>query len=370
MFTSDVKLTRLTIKIDSLANELRANNKKVKRKPPPTLSAKSVMVHSAIKMSELREEILRKVRRAQITKSRRNAAVYLSTDVNVKDRVKRIDIHRKHTNAIDGIYVNMPVIESITGLKKDIKSIRRSLIKDEMTADINKYAEFWREAANIKDNDLKGNMKFLNKVESSSEYLKAKYGEQAYYVMEFLILRIMRDAQQEEDDTHNKIMMKAVELAMLKNKELKYSPESFPHPIMVFHEKLLESWWAGVRTLGQLELFKLFRAQGFMNHQPELEFQAKMLGIDIKKGYVYFDEYAAFFAKSILYAALSNLCHLLINKMKFSMQSLPLKMNGYQRGIYINGVKNYNKLGEDIRDVLKTTQSLLMKEKGYADASE
>ncbi len=59
-----------------------------------------------------------------------------------------------------------------------------------------------------------------------------------------------------------------------------------------------------------------------------------------------------------------------MSKMKFSLLSLPLNICGYQRGIYINGVKNYKRLQKDMKDVIRTTQQLSMKEDGYTDPYE
>lgn len=371
LFTGEGKLIKTTMKLDEQANEYRKNCKLKNGNPRILVNSSNSLKSRFQKNHEF--ELLRKTKQEQITKFRRNAAVYISSDeIDTSKLQKRsyYDIHKKHTNAIDQIYVNMPKIEAINDLKKEIKSIKRGLMKSQIESDIKKYAEIWRDASDIKNNDLKENMKFLKKVEASSEHLKAKYGEKAYDLIEFLIIRIMRDPMTGSDKVHNKLIERAVNFALLKNKEMKYSVNSFPHPIMVFHEKLLESWWFGAKTMTPLEVFKLLREHKFINYQTELESQAKLEGLDLSKGFISFKEFTAFFARPLLYAALSNVCHLLINKMKFQVDSLPVKMSGFKRTIYINGVKNYKKITKEESDVLKTAQKLLMKEKGFTDPAE
>ena len=94
-----------------------------------------------------------------------------------------------------------------------------------------RYAEFWKEAADIKDNS-----KFLKKVESSSQQLKQKYGEDAYLILEFLILRLLREPETEGDKMQNLLINRAVVHMSKKAKGEKYSPSAFPHPVMLHHE--------------------------------------------------------------------------------------------------------------------------------------
>ena len=123
--------------------------------------------------------------------------------------------------------------------------------------------------------------------------------------------------------------------------------------------------------MGTMELFKLLRAKGIVSRQVDMEALFKSHGVTLSNGFVTYSQFVALFAKTVLYAALGNVCHLLLmGRMKFSLLSLPLNISGYQRGIYISGVKNYKHLQKDMRDVLKTTQELTMKEDGYTDPYE
>ena len=81
--------------------------------------------------------MLKKTKQCEIAKKRRKAAVYLSGDSGPKrnERIridKKYDIHRKHTDAIDEIYLAMPVMENIRNLKKEIKEIQRTMIRNEI----------------------------------------------------------------------------------------------------------------------------------------------------------------------------------------------------------------------------------------------
>ncbi len=76
-------------------------------------------------------------------------------------------------------------------------------------------------------------------MESSSQQLRQKYGDDAYLIMEFLILRVLREPGTEGDHMQNLLVNRAIVYMEKKAKDERYSPSAFPHPIMLQHEVCL-----------------------------------------------------------------------------------------------------------------------------------
>ena len=128
--------------------------------------------------------------------------------------------------------------------------------------------------------------------------------------------------------------------------------------------------WTGGTIMGVLEAFKLIKTNGLLNYQAEFEAQAKLLKIDLAKDYITYNEFVGFFSAPIFFAALSNLCHLLISNMKFAVEPLSIRINNYQRKIYESGLKEGNRLKDGMKEVLKANQELLKQNYGCNDLNE
>ncbi len=81
--------------------------------------------------------ILSKNRKKNIAKQRRKAAVYISDEPAGEKEKKENgencnEIHHRHTEAIDQIYLEIPAINNIRELKKDIHSIQHQILRSEV----------------------------------------------------------------------------------------------------------------------------------------------------------------------------------------------------------------------------------------------
>ena len=114
-------------------------------------------------------------------------------------------------------------------------------------------------------------------------------------------------------------------------------------------------------------VYKLLKKNGLVTYKTEVIIQAETVGIKCEKGFFIYNEFIGLLARPIFYAALSNLSHLLINNIKCTDEALSFKISNYQRGIYIEGIKNEPK--GNLQYILNNAQKLLMKDKHCTNLS-
>eukprot|EP00826_Nyctotherus_ovalis_P039482 TRINITY_DN3801_c0_g4_i1.p1 TRINITY_DN3801_c0_g4~~TRINITY_DN3801_c0_g4_i1.p1 ORF type:complete len:187 (+),score=38.71 TRINITY_DN3801_c0_g4_i1:73-633(+) len=170
-----------------------------------------------------------------VTKARRNAIVYIEPQYG---NTYSDDLHSRHSKVIYKMLELIPSIEYGKKLNKEIHSIRKTILRKQIIADVLKYSEYWVNAADINADDLKEADKFLVKVKKSSEELKAKYGEKVYLLIEHIIKQVIRYPTKKKriDQEYGNILSTAIALIISKDKGNLYDSKSFPHPIMIFHE--------------------------------------------------------------------------------------------------------------------------------------
>lgn len=218
VLANEGKVARMTSKLDALARELKRTDKR-------SVSAEKARVQVGS---------VKEMKRSG-TKVRRNAIVYVEP---MYGSTYSDDLHSTHSKAIYKMLELIPSIEYGKKLNKEIYSIRKTILKKQIIADIFKYSEYWVNAADINADDLKEADKFLAKVKKSSEDLKAKYGEKVYFLIEHIIKQIIRYPMRKKriDKEYGNILSTAIALIIRKDKGNLYDPKSFPHPIMIFHE--------------------------------------------------------------------------------------------------------------------------------------
>eukprot|EP00826_Nyctotherus_ovalis_P008275 TRINITY_DN12138_c0_g1_i5.p2 TRINITY_DN12138_c0_g1~~TRINITY_DN12138_c0_g1_i5.p2 ORF type:complete len:121 (+),score=13.68 TRINITY_DN12138_c0_g1_i5:295-657(+) len=105
-----------------------------------------------------------------------------------------------------------------------------------------------------------------------------------------------------------------------------------------------------------------FQMHGLSDYYESLELHSKLLGQNRSKEYATYDEFTKLFARPIVFAALANLCHLLMNNMKFTDELLALSIGNYQRRVYTKGLKR--EVNDDIQETIKAARELFIKEEG------
>ena len=89
--------------------------------------------------------LVKQGRKSNIAKQRRKAAVYVSVDSLRKDDGNKrpedsYEIHQKHTEAIDQIYLEMPALNNIRELKKDINGIQKQILRSEILSKLGRIS--------------------------------------------------------------------------------------------------------------------------------------------------------------------------------------------------------------------------------------
>ena len=149
-------------------------------------------------------------------------------------------LHSVHSKALREVYLNSADIIKRKKLKKEMRALNRVLYRSEILriplfdanflVDIKKYKELWQEAEEIKDKK-----QFLTRVKTSSKELHLKYGKKGHRILEFLILKILKEPDFEKELEHAKAFKQLVRI-LCKSAKKNILTYSFPHPKMKQYE--------------------------------------------------------------------------------------------------------------------------------------
>ena len=97
--------------------------------------------------------------------------------------------------------------------------------------DINKYAEEWKEAARSKDPS-----KFKHKSPLHVTQLKDKYGKKGYAILEYIILKQIKDPESLSSDFKAKLIKQLAQILNRRSLKKEVKAYKFPHQKMKQYE--------------------------------------------------------------------------------------------------------------------------------------
>ena len=180
MFINDKKIGGMLLKIDTLTNEFKERYEVIKFKYNDTN-------HRDVVTNDNTKQTKRILEKRVSERNRRNAIIYFPYKYRNMNIFNYCDeFQRKNIWSIDRIISNITSEDYICKLRNEIKTIKGSIIKNQIESDIIKYEDKWNSTS---DMDKYEKVKYMRNIKSDGDYLKHKYGKHAYQLIKYLIFR-------------------------------------------------------------------------------------------------------------------------------------------------------------------------------------